>query len=378
MSDNNLNILNFLKNTFKNRHAVPLKTESASHKPKTKIPKQVRNDANFVLRNVIKNNYFTIIKWLIFIGSLFFIVYKIFFHQELKQIISYSELYKISNIYYLLFVFILMIINWGIESYKWKLSINKITRISFLKACTAILSGISVSIFMPNRTGEFVGRIFFLKPENRVKGAIASIITSYSQLIATIIFGSIGIFLLELLYPVNVLNEHGINGLINISIFVFATICTLIFFKIKWFMFFFENWKFLKRYSDSAQLLNVYKFKDLFSFLILSIIRYFVFLLQFYLLIKVFNINISFLQSLIASAITFYVSTIIPTFAIAEIGIRGSVAVIFLGFFSSMYSEIILASTLLWLINIGLPAVIGNIFIVKHKVSNTKTVTHTN
>lgn len=220
---------------------------------------------------------------------------------------------------------------------------------------------------MPNRTGEFVGRIFFLKPENRVKGVFASIITSYSQLIATIIFGSIGILLLYFFYPVNILTQNKINWLINIPVLVVATISTLLYFKIKWFSYFFENWKFLKKYSNSAKLLNSYKFIELLSFLMLSFIRYFVFLLQFYFLIKVFNIDISFTQSIIASTITFYVSTIIPTFAISEIGVRGSVAVIFFGFFSNLYSEIILASTLLWIINIGLPAIIGNVFIAKYK-----------
>ncbi|NCO55272.1 MAG: hypothetical protein COS14_08005 [Bacteroidetes bacterium CG02_land_8_20_14_3_00_31_25] len=314
-----------------------------------------------------KTHYFTIIKWLIFIGSLLFIINKIFFQQEFKQILNYSKFSNINNILYLLMVLILMTINWGIESFKWKLAVNKFNQITFFKSYSAILSGIAVSIFMPNRTGEFVGRIFFLKSENRVKGTIASIITSYSQLIATIIFGSIGILLLYIFYPVNVLTQNKINWLINIPVFVVATISTLLYFKIKWFSYFIENWKFLKKYSDSAKLLNSYKLKELFVFLVLSIIRYFVFLLQFYLLIKVFNIDISFLQSIIASIITFYVSTIIPTFAIAEIGVRGTVASIFFGFFSNMQTEIIFASTLLWIINIGIPAIIGNIFVAKYK-----------
>ncbi len=366
---NNLNILNFIKNTFKNRHAEFI---SASHKPKTKIPKQVRNDANFVLRNVIKNNYFAIIKWLIFIGSLLFIINKIFIQHEIKQIFTNSNLFKTSNVYYLLLVFILMLINWGVESYKWKLSINKITQISFFKAYTAIFSGISVSIFMPNRTGEFLGRIFYLKPENRVKGAIASIITSYSQLVATIIFGSIGISLLYIFYPSNILTQNNINWLINIPVYIVATISTLIYFKITWFSYFFEKWHFLKKYSNSIKFLNSYNINELSTFLFLSFIRYIVFLLQFYFLILVFNVEISFTQCLIASTITFYASTIIPTFAIAEIGVRGSVAVIIFGFFSNMYSEIILASTLLWVINIGIPAIIGNIFVAKLNYSTSK------
>ena len=232
-----------------------------------------------------KTHYFAIIKWLIFICSLFFIINKIFFWQEFKQIYNYSELTNINNIYYLLVVFLLMLINWGIESFKWKLAIKNFNRLTFLKSYSAILSGIAVSIFMPNRTGEFVGRIFFLKHENRTKGIFASAISGYSQLIVTIICGSLGIILLYLLYPVNLFTEHNFNYFINVPVIIVTILCTIIYFKIKWFVYFFEHIKFLKKYYNSATTLNNYSFKELASFLALSFIRYFIFIFQFFIIV---------------------------------------------------------------------------------------------
>lgn len=330
----------------------------------------VNNNQNIF--NFLKKNHITIVKWFVLIASLLFIVNRIFFQQEFKQIFNFPELSNINNILYLLVVFLLMLLNWGIESFKWKLAVNKFNKITFLKSYSAILSGISVSIFMPNRTGEFVGRIFFLKQENRVKGIFASVISGFSQLVVTIICGSLGIMFLYILYPVNSLTEHHFNFLINIPVLIVAIMCIIFYFKIKWIVYFFEHIKFLHKYINSAKTLNNYSLKELTSFLVLSFIRYSVFLLQFYFIIKVFRIDINILQSIIASSITFYVSTLIPTFAIAEIGLRGTVAAIFFGFFSNMQTEIIFASMLLWLINIGFPAFAGNIFIAKHKIATAK------
>ena len=55
----------------------------------------------------------------------------------------------------------------------------------------AVFLGITVSIFTPNRIGEFGGRIFCLKSADRIKGVIITILGNVAQLLVTIIFGSI-------------------------------------------------------------------------------------------------------------------------------------------------------------------------------------------
>ena len=55
------------------------------------------------------------------------------------------------------------------------------------------MSGVTVSIFTPNRTGEFAGRVLHLDAGIRIKAAIASVIGSMNQLLITIIAGGIGL-----------------------------------------------------------------------------------------------------------------------------------------------------------------------------------------
>lgn len=317
----------------------------------------------------IRKYGFKILKWIIFAGSVLFLADRIIFHQEYREVFSNLNFNKGLNLLYFLIAFCLMFLNWGLEAVKWKYAISGIRKISFLKAYAAVLAGTSVSLFMPNRTGEFVGRIFALPRNERVKAVFASIASSFSQLIVTIIAGTIALFVFYFLFPDNTLVEKGINVWLKYFAIFIAIISIIVFFKINWFTYFFEKWSFLKKYSKTAQILNSFNSAVLFNFLILSLLRYTVFVLQFYFLIKFFGIDLSLWTCVISSSLTFYVVTIIPTFTLAEIGIRGSVAVIFFGFFTNMYAEIISASTLLWIINVGIPALIGNVFVAGFKES---------
>ena len=73
-------------------------------------------------------------------------------------------------------VLVLMLLNWGLEATKWKFLLRKIEIITFTKAMKSIFAGACVSIFTPNRLGEFGGRIFYLKPSNRVYGVMITFI----------------------------------------------------------------------------------------------------------------------------------------------------------------------------------------------------------
>ena len=55
----------------------------------------------------------------------------------------------------------------------------------------------------------------------------------------------------------------------------------------------------------------------------------------------------------------FLAVTAIPTFALTEIGVRASVAISIIGTVSSNSTGIALASLALWVLNLGLPALVG-------------------
>jgi hypothetical protein len=97
----------------------------------------------------------------------------------------------------------------------------------------------------------------------------------------------------------------------------------------------------------------------------ISVLRYLVFSTQFFLLLYAFGIRAEIPEVFSAIALTFFATTVIPTFALSEIGIRGSVSVIFLGMYSTDTAAILASSFLLWIINIALPALTGIVFVLQ-------------
>jgi hypothetical protein len=67
------------------------------------------------------------------------------------------------------------------------------------------------------------------------------------------------------------------------------------------------------------------------------------------------------------SALTFLSMSVIPTIALTEIGVRGSVAIYFFGFLSENVIGIMTAAFTLWIINLVIPALIGTLFVYQLK-----------
>jgi len=255
----------------------------------------------------------------------------------------------------LLFVcLLLMIINWSIEALKWKKIIAVAEHISFIKSLKSIFAGVTISIFTPNRVGEFAGRIFYLKQADKLQATFISFIGSAAQLIITIIAGFIA-FLLSSSYGI-----HTTNIISGNKIFIFLGVvgiaCVFLFiaYTRK------QHLPFLIKLNAAISAVGRKKFVFI---LMLSAIRYSVFSIQYYLLLRLFNIQADIAVLFILIALVFFISSAIPTFALTEIVIRGATAVYFFGLVSNQTDAIVSSSLILWLINIAIPAVIGSFFI---------------
>src|SRR5206468_12492684 len=83
-----------------------------------------------------------------------------------RQILAAFDSYKII---YLLTAILLMPLNWGIEAVKWKRSVQGVQPVSFFKSLRAVLAGVSFSVTMPNRVGEYLGRMLYLSEGSRLR-----------------------------------------------------------------------------------------------------------------------------------------------------------------------------------------------------------------
>lgn len=308
-----------------------------------------------------------IIKIVIVFFSFYFIYHQLVENKSFEELdISVLIDTVKKNKVYLVGVILMMFLNWLVEALKWRYMISKIENISIMTAYRAVFTGITVSTFTPNRIGEYGGRVFCLEKGDRIKAVFITVLCSMSQLLVTILFGSISLFILfdEILIDKTFLS---VSLLIMLNLFLLFS-----YFNISHIVNFLAKFKLIKSFKKYLEVLVMYNYKDLIIAFIYSNTRYFIFSLQFIILLHVFGINISFMDAIHSVMLIFFFITITPTITIAEIGVRGSVAIFVLGLFSSNDIAILSSTTILWLINLIIPAIIGSFFIFSLKFFRSK------
>ncbi len=322
----------------------------------------------------------TSLRWLIIVVAFSFLVYELYFKMDLSMAFDLfrEEFNSGFFIFSLVLLVLLMLVNWGLEALKWQQLIRKSEHISFIKSFQAVLTGVSVSVFTPNRVGEFFGRVFILDKTSPVKGIFMTIIGSISQFTTTIFFGSIGLLFF---LPSYVEKSSPLNGymywIVAFVILVVNLFLMLFYFNVSLLTPLTDrlmktNWKRIKNY---LKVFSSYSSMELFKVLILSMTRYFVFNIQFYIILKAFIPDLEFMDSLVVTFVIYFIMTAIPTIALAELGIRGSVAIaVFKMYFyqsdllnGSWEIGVLSSTTLMWLVNLALPALLGLIFVHRLK-----------
>lgn len=266
----------------------------------------------------------------------------------------------------------LMIVNWGIEAKKWQLSVASIYKISFSKAFRAVLSGVAFSVSMPNRIGEYLGRVLHMPDGNRLKSISVTVVGSISQLYVTILSGIAGmIFLKKQLIQYDLVNEIGFRLLIA-CLLLLLLFLTVIYFRIAVIEKFFENQVTHSRYLYLIESLRTFNVQLLWHILLLSFLRYLVFLLQYFLMFSLFNVDLPFAIVWSVVSILFLVLAVVPTIALVEVGLRGEISLRLMGMFTGNSLGISLTSVTIWFINLVLPALVGSILILGIKVFKRK------
>lgn len=329
--------------------------------------------------NIHKNKTYNFIIRLAIVFATYYFIYKQIFEKRKLDAVtqSFSDLIHEPHVTFLVtWTFLLMIVNWGIESMKWQFLINKVERIGFLKSFEAVLSGISVSIFTPNRMGEWFGRVFIMKKANPWKGVFITMIGSFSQLLITLIVGSISLIFYVPIYfkDTDFYSKYLLYGLILIVVVVIAALL-LIFLNLTSIPGFVS--RLLKKrfvhFNEYLSVISSYSTFELSTVLLFSFLRYCVFALQFYILLMMFSVDIPLIHGLMIISLVFFVMTAIPTVTLAELGVRGSVALYFIGQYFGRFGVIpdkinigIVSSTsTLWLINLAIPALLGTLFVYR-------------
>ncbi len=331
------------------------------------------------MKTKLQKTYNIIIRLAIIILAAYFLYDQLFYRKDLTSLPEVFRSFSDNpGFYYLIALAVLLMpVNIALETVKWRLLISKLEEVSFWNAFKAVLTGISVSMFMPNRVGDYFGRIFILKKADRFQAILSTVLGSMAQLITTLLFGFVSI---ALLFP-HYFEMDNVNFWLYIGLLILLVIIafTIVFAYLE-FAAFTDILKRItgreyNRIKKYAQVFSWYGSGDLWKVLLLSIGRYLIFSFQFFLLLRAFGVDVNYFQAMMLIGMVYLLMTIIPTIALTEIGIRGSVSIYVFETWLQMHHRytdtsalgVVSASTGLWLLNLALPAFVGIIFVFSLK-----------
>lgn len=257
-----------------------------------------------------------------------------------------------SNVIILIALLVLMLANWSIEALKWQLSVKDYEKQSFFQAFKGTLVGVAISTWMPNRLGEYLGKIFYLEQHNRYKGAISALFVSYTQIIATTFFGIAGAIYFLVEYQAA---GNSWQYLIWLAVALIVLLFFLVFKKsiIRFLMV--KN----KHVLTFLRIITRYKDIETLSLIGLSALRFCVFATQFVLALYLFGLQVPFVSAFLLVSLIYGIQTVVPASAISGLGIRGALSVYFIGLLAQSTSAILTATYFIWIINLLIPSVFG-------------------
>jgi uncharacterized membrane protein YbhN (UPF0104 family) len=259
-------------------------------------------------------------------------------------------------------IFVLMLLNWFLESLKWRFLIKKIEPISLYKAVESVFCGLTWAVFTPNRIGEYGGRIFFLSPRKRIFGIVAMAVGQISQMMITNVVGAMA--LLWFSYHFLGLNSWIFLALCFLAM-GFSFFFVLFYFNIHWLERLLTNITFLKKYKRFFAVLKRYSKPELNKTFLLSMARFAVFTFQYLLIIHLLIGNIPLFQSTLMLFILYFIQSALPSLDLLDIGVRSLTATYFFAYITNQEIAVMAAIALIWLVNLIIPAIFGTYFVFK-------------
>lgn len=260
---------------------------------------------------------------------------------------------------YFIVVLFLMPFNWLVESLKWGKLVDIFQVLTLKEKYLSTFYGVSASILTPNRIGDYGGRLRYIKKGNRLMGVYGTFIASFYQTIVTLFLGGIG-----LVFYISRFEEIKFSVTLYAIVVLFILGYFLVLIRMKTLIRWIIRFKFFKNYSETFNWLLEIESRKLIHILGLATLRYSIFLLQFFLMFKVFYSGFPLLDLLSGISILYLFTTIIPTGLVTDLIVRGALGLFIFNPIVKDEGIILWSIALIWIINLAIPAFFGGILYV--------------
>ncbi|MEO6150914.1 MAG: hypothetical protein ABIN95_05415, partial [Mucilaginibacter sp.] len=162
-----------------------------------------------------------------------------------------------------------------------------------------------------------------------------------------------------------------INGLyfacIVVFVLAFLFLLTLFYFNISLMVKMLKRVAYIKKYSKFFGIMDRYHTTELLTIFWYSLTRFMVFTMQYYLLIHLLLPQIPMLSIAMMVFTFLIIQSALPSLDIFDIGVRSFTAATLFASVTDQQIAVVVCVSLIWLINLVIPAVIGCFFVFKLK-----------
>ena len=296
-----------------------------------------------------KQFLFFFVKLLIVVGAFYFCYLQLANNDKLdwdKFIVLLQKNKSFSGISFILF---LSFLNRFLEILKWQNLVKTIKTISISEATKQVLAALTLGIFTPVGVGEYAGKALYYDKKSTKKIIFLNLICNGIQIVATVFFGAIGLLILGF--------GFWVLGLIVAFIILFLV--SFLTQKIK-----------IKGYSIEDFLVRIKEIpKDIHQRnILLGFCRYLVFSHQYYFLFLGFDVDVDYFSMMATITTVYFLASIVPSFQFLDFALKGSLSIYFFGLLGVNEWVVVFVTTLMWFLNIVLPALIGGFYVLNFRL----------
>jgi hypothetical protein len=303
----------------------------------------------FAIPYKTKQFLFFFVKLLIVVGAFYFCYLQLANNDKLdwdKFLVLLQKNKSFSGISFILF---LSFLNRFLEILKWQNLVKTIKTISISEATKQVLAALTLGIFTPVGVGEYAGKALYYDKKSTKKIIFLNLICNGIQIVATVFFGAIGLLILGF--------GFWVLGLIVAFIILFLV--SFLTQKIK-----------IKGYSIEDFLVRIKEIpKDIHQRnILLGFCRYLVFSHQYYFLFLGFDVDVDYCSMMATITTVYFLASIVPSFQFLDFALKGSLSIYFFGLLGVNEWVVVFVTTLMWFLNIVLPALIGGFYVLNFRL----------
>lgn len=289
---------------------------------------------------------------IVIIGGAFYFTYQKLVSDQLLSLFQLKQQFSLVFSHKIWIILVLLLFtdaNLLSEMFQWKTLVSIEKKISFYEAYEQCLASLSISFITPSLVGKKVIKDRFYEFKKRKNILTINSIVKLGESGVILIFGIIGLSFLIGNFSLKMLNFSEILLITIVSIIV-------VFIFIKQFR--------AVMFSNYLTQIPLNIYLKTFGF---TMFRYLVLSHQFYFLLKMLGIESDYFTLLNLIFCLYFIASVIPDLKLFDWLIKGAIAMWLFSFIDLNALTIISAATVMWILNIAVPALMGSFFVLNLK-----------